>query len=387
MNKRLSLPHTTQGRYRMAVSAFFFMQGLTFSSWASRIPDIKAMLHLNEAELGSILFALPVGQLSAMALSGYLVSRLGSRKVLSIAALFYPGILVCLGMVTSVTQLVVTLFFFGMSANLCNISVNTQGVGVERLYRHSIMASFHGLWSLAGFTGGLISTWMVSYDIPPLMHFCIIYGAAILILLTMRGSTLPRDMQKTEPRTKTVFVKPDRYIVLLGMIAFGSMVCEGTMFDWSGVYFEQVVRPGKDLIRLGYIAFMCTMALGRFTADRLVTRFGPITVIRTSGLIIAAGLLLSVVFPHLVTATVGFLLVGFGTSSIVPLCYSMAGRSKIMLPGVALATVSTIGFLGFLIGPPIIGFVAQALNLRWSFALIAVIGLTTTIVAPKLKSC
>ncbi|MFR5871626.1 MAG: hypothetical protein ACLUEV_08545 [Alistipes sp.] len=145
---------------------------------------------------------------------------------------------------------------------------------------------------------------------------------------------------------ESVFVRPDRYILLLGLIAFGSMACEGTMFDWSGVYFETVIRPPKELIRLGYIAFMCTMACGRFTADRLVTRFGAIRVIRASGIVIATGLLLSVLFPA-PNRHAGILLVGFRTSSVVPLCYNLAGRSKTMLPGVALATVSTIGFSGF----------------------------------------
>lgn len=276
--------------YRISVSAFFFIQGLVFSSWASRIPDIKDALHLNEAVLGSVLFALPVGQLSAMALSGYLVSRYGSKLVLTVAALLYPAALVGLGAASSIGQLTLGLFLFGITANLCNIAVNTQGVGVERLYNRSIMASFHGLWSLAGFCGGLVSTLMVGYDIPPLMHFCIIYAVTFAVLVTMRGSMLPRDAKPVnEKKPKKVFVRPDRYILLLGLIAFGSMACEGTMFDWSGVYFETVIRPPKELIRLGYIAFMCTMACGRFTADRLVTRFGAIRVIRASGIVIATG--------------------------------------------------------------------------------------------------
>lgn len=381
-----TLSVTTPTYYRISVSAFFFLQGLVFSSWASRIPDVKAALHLNEAMLGSVLFALPVGQLSAMALSGYLVSRFGSRRVLTIAALLYPAALVGLGGATSIWQLSLALYLFGVTANLCNIAVNTQGVGVERLYGRSIMASFHGLWSLAGFIGGVISTLMVGYNTPPLIHFCIIYAVALVILITMHGSMLPRDTKPALRNPKRGFTKPNRYIILLGVIVFGSMACEGTMFDWSGVYFETVIQPPKTLIRLGYIAFMCSMACGRFAADRLVTRFGAIPVIRASGIIIATGLLLSVFFPYLAPATVGFLLVGFGTSSVVPLCYSLAGKSATIQPGVALATVASIGFLGFLLGPPVIGFIAQALNLRWSFALVALIGLTTTVVAPFLGS-
>jgi len=381
----------TKGYYRTAAAAFFFIQGLVFASWASRIPDIKDRLGLNEAELGGILFDIPVGQLSAMALSGYLVSRFGSRKILTLAGILYPLSLVSIGAVNTSLQLIAALVFFGITANLCNISVNTHGVGVERLYNRSIMGVFHGLWSFAGFCGGLISTVMVSFDITPLTHFIIIFVVTLMILLTARTYMLPRDATENNRNTDTpkenkkVFVIPDKFILVLGLIAFGSMVCEGTMFDWSSVYFESVINPPKGLVRLGYIAFMCTMALGRFTSDRLVTRFGAVRVIRISGVLIAAGLLVSVIFPYLWTATAGFLLVGFGVSSIVPLCYSMAGGSKTMLPSIALATVSTIGFFGFLLGPPVIGFIAHASSLRWSFAVIAMVGLLTSVVVGALK--
>lgn len=376
---------TTQKRYRIAVSAFYFIQGLVFATWASRIPDIKSALHLSDAALGSVLFAMPVGQLSAMALSGYLVSRYGSRKVLTLAAVLYPAALVGLGSVGTVWALSAGLFCFGIASNLCNIAVNTQGVDVERLYGRSIMATFHGLWSLAGFTGGLISVWMVAGDISPFFHFCIICGITLVLLLSMRGALVPRDVRPAGKKEKQVFTKPEKFVVLLGVMAFGSMVCEGTMFDWSGVYFEQVIQPPKDLVRLGYVACMCTMALGRFIADKLITRWGAVRVVRVCGLTITTGLLLAVLFPHITVATIGFLLVGFGISATVPICYSMAGRSKKMLPGVALATVSTIGFFGFLLGPPVIGFMAQALSLRWAFALIACIGLVIALLAPALK--
>lgn len=380
----MNFSFSTQRYYRIAVSVFFFIQGLTFASWASRIPDIKNLLGLSEAGLGGVLFFLPIGQLCAMALSGYLVSKLGSKKTLTIGAFLYPTALLGLGAATAVWQLSLGLFFFGMTSNLCNISVNTQGVGVERLYRRSILASFHGIWSLAGFAGGVISTIMVGNNIPPFWHFCIIYVFVVGLMLVVRGSILPRDAVHKDA-VKRKFQLPEKPILLLGLIAFGSMICEGAMFDWSSVYFEKVIQPEKELIRLGYIAYMFTMAGGRFTADWLITRFGVTRILQTSGIVIAVGLLLAVIFPTLSSATLGFLLVGIGTSSVVPMCYSMAGKSKVVHPGIAVTTVSSIGFLGFLIGPPIIGFIAQASSLRWSFALIAILGLTTTILARKIK--
>ncbi len=383
INLPISLP--TQRFYRIGVSIFFFIQGLTFASWASRIPDIKNKLHLSDGALGGVLFALPAGQLTAMALSGYLVSKYGSKLMVHIAAVLYPAILLALASVNSSWQLIAALFAFGICGNLSNIAVNTQGVGVERLYGRSIMASFHGLWSLAGFTGGLISTVMVANSIPPFTHFIFIDIITLLLLVSARNIILPRDTHKASKETTRIFVKPDRYIVILGMIAFACMICEGTMFDWSGIYFENIVQAPQSLTRLGYVAFMCTMAGGRFAADWFVTRYGVNFILRMSGIVIFTGMMLAVIFPGIITATFGFLLVGVGVSSVVPMVYSLAGKSKKMLPGVALAAVSSISFLGFLIGPPVIGFIAQASSLRWSFALIALLGLGTTLLSGRVR--
>ena len=372
--------------YRLAVASFFFLQGLVFASWASRIPDIKQALDLNEAQLGGVLFAIPVGQMSAMALSGYLVSRFGSHRMLLLAALLYSGTLMALGFISETWQLFAMLVFFGVAANLHNISVNTQAVGVERLYRRSIMAAFHGLWSLAGFIGGIIGALFAAFSVSTRVHFSFIFAVCMGIAAIMFRLTLPRDRARsTAPGHKRPKGKIDPYVVLLGLIAFGCMASEGTMYDWSAVYYEAIIKPSPELIRLGYIAYMCTMVCGRFMADGLVTRFGVIRILQASGALIASGLLISVLLPHVATATFGLALVGFGTASVVPVCYSMAGKSQIMHPSVALAVVSTIGFLGFLLCPPVIGFIAHASSLRHSFALIAVFGLMTAVLARFLR--
>lgn len=383
MNLTLSFP--TQRYYRIAVSTLYFIQGIVFASWASRIPDIQQRLGLTEIQLGSVLFALPVGQLMATMLSGYLVGRLGSKTTLTIGALLYPAGLLLIGGVTSLEQLFAALVLFGIFGNLCNISINTQGVGVERLYGRSIMASFHGLWSLAGFTGGIIGALMVAYNIPPTWHFTFIYLFSFTLLLIARRFVVPRDARPPlKEGKKSGFAKPDAFILTLGLIAFACMICEGTMFDWSSIYFQKVVHAPKAWTRLGYIAFMSTMAGGRFVSDYFVTRFGSKTVLQMSGITIVAGMLLAVIFPDIIMATLGFLLVGIGVSSVVPLVYSMAGRSKKIAPGMALALVSTIGFLGFLLGPPVIGFIAGFSSLRVSFAVIALLGLGTTLLAKSL---
>jgi MFS family permease len=156
------------------VSAFFFITGFCFASWASRIPDIQHRLHLDAAQLGSALFALPIGSMLSLPVAGYVVTKLGSRVVMFTGAFLYAALLCLLGTVTVKWQLMTVLFFFGMSGNLMNISINTQAIGVETLYRRSIMASFHGLWSVAGFTGAAIGTLMVSQNVSPLFHFIIV---------------------------------------------------------------------------------------------------------------------------------------------------------------------------------------------------------------------
>ncbi|TDO27223.1 MFS transporter [Sediminibacterium goheungense] len=369
--------------HRLAVAVFFFMAGLCFASWASRIPDIKLKLGLSDAGLGAVLFALPIGLMLSLPLSGWAVTRFSSKTMVTIAAVGYPLMLVLIGTVSATWQLAAVLFCFGVFGNLYNISANTQAVGVESLYQRSVMATFHGIWSLAGFSGAAIGTFLIAQGIEPLHHFLLICIVSLVVVLLAQGYILPNDKQPEQKQP--LFAKPDAAILKLGLIAFGCLVCEGTMFDWSGVYFQKVVGAPKEMVTLGYTVFMATMATGRFLGDRLVTRFGIQRMLQISGIIISSGLAVAVLFPTIELATAGFFLVGLGVSSVVPLVYSAAGKSKTMSPGVALAAVSTIGFLGFLIGPPLIGFIAELSGLRWSFTIIAIIGFSTTIMATLMK--
>jgi MFS family permease len=367
--------------YRMAVGAMFFFQGLTFASWASRIPTIQQLLGLNEAALGAMLLALPIGLMVSLPFAGWLVARFGSRKVVLAAALAYSAVLVSLGFAQNTLQLASALFVYGFCGNLLNIAINTQAVGVEALYKKSIMASFHGLWSLAGFTGAAVGSLMIGLDVLPAYHFLLAMALVWVGVAICYRYILREDLNSDG--NQPLFAKPDKSLVNLGLIAFCAMICEGAMFDWSGVYFKKVVMAEPAWLGAGYTAFMLTMALGRFVADGFTHRFGLQNTLKLSGLLTASGLLLAVVMPGLWTAISGFLLVGAGVSSVVPLVYSAAGRSKVLTPGVALAAVSTIGFLGFLIGPPLIGFVAGAFSLQASFSIIAIMGLCVTLVAAR----
>lgn len=376
---------------RIAVGMFFFLQGIVFSSWASRIADVKTALGLSDAALGLILLGTPVGQFCTMPFSGYFVSKFGSRKIIRMAAVLYPLALFLMAYAGSAAELFAALAVFGVFANLNNIAINTQAVDVESIYGRSIMSSFHGIWSFAGFFGGIASTLLVAAHINIVGHFAIVNVFTLLILIASYKYLVAVDVSNSSDKEPSGekprgFFSPTPFIIFLGMIAFGSMSCEGTMFDWSVVYFKDVVGATPDASRIGFIAFMSTMAMGRFVGDSLITKFGAVRVLQCSGIVIASGMMLAVIFPNAVVAAVGFLMVGAGVSSVVPTCYSLAGHSRRMKTGIAIATVSTIGFLGFLMGPPLIGFVSEISNLRCSFSLMALIGLVVTFVAPRLRN-
>jgi MFS family permease len=373
--------HFSKRTLRIAVGAMFFMTGLCFASWASRIATIQQNLNLSDAALGGVLFAMPVGLMCSLPFSGWVITKIGSRKLLIGALITYSSCLVTLGLAQNTLQLIICLMLFGFASNAVNISVNTQAVAAEKLYQKPILASFHGIWSLAGFTGAGIGTFMIGKNIIPFYHFGIVFIIIIITIALVSGYLKNDKVTSSGP----VFVMPDSSLIKLGVIAFCSLICEGAMFDWSVIYFKKVVLAHGAWMGAGYTAFMLTMASGRFVADWFAHRFGLKRTLQISGVLTAIGLLIAVIFPYLFTALAGFLLVGFGVSSVVPLVYSAAGRSKTMSPGVALAAVSTIGFMGFLIGPPVIGFIAGLASLRASFTLIAAMGICVTIFSTKAK--
>jgi MFS family permease len=215
---------------------------------------------------------------------------------------------------------------------------------------------------------------MIFLSFSPAAHYVVVALLSILLVLFSQKFVI-NDKRAAGEEGGLVLRKPDSLLLRVGLISFLGMMAEGCMFDWSGVYFKKIVEAEPELVSLGYVCFMGAMASGRFVTDKAINRYGKIPVLQVSGILIFLGLLLAVLFPSLYTAALGFLMVGFGVASIVPVSYGIAGRSKLYSPSVALAMVSTLSFFGFLVGPPLIGFIAEAFNLKISFALIAVNGL------------
>jgi MFS family permease len=372
-------------RTRLAVSLFYFGQGLGFASWASRIPDIKHNLNLSDAALGSILFALPIGQLCTMPFSATLVTKYGSKKMLTITAPLYVIALVNIGLVTAAWQLAAALFLFGVTGNMANIAVNTQGVETEKLYDRPINTTFHGVWSIAGFTGAMVGLLMMNLHIKPWLHFLMILFLSWLNIY-INYKHLVRGKPNTTATKRPFFIKPQGELLQLGIIAFCCMATEGAMFDWSGIYFKDIVQAPQSLVVLGYASFMVMMAAGRFAGDVIILKIGRRRTMQISGIIISSGMALSVCFPHLVTATIGFMLVGLGVSTNIPSVYSIAGKNAKVPPGIALAMIASVGYLGFLMGPPLIGYISALSNLRYSYALIGCFGLLISYLVMRIKA-
>ena len=373
-------------RIRVATSLFFFGMGFCFSTWASRIPDIKSMLHLSEAALGTMLFALPVGQLIAMPISGKIVTKYGSRKISILGLLSYAICLPLLGAAKSEWQLAGGLFLFGFVSNFCTIAVNTQGVYTQQLFDKPIMGSFHGSWSLAGFFGALVGIMMLAFELSPLEHFSIALIFVILLISTNYKYIISAKSNQVKTQSNYSFFKnPDKTLLWLGVICFCGMASEGIMFDWSGVYFKEIIKAPGALAVLGYTTFMVSMASGRFLSDFLVHRFGIKKVLIISGLVISCGLYTAVLLPYLIPCTIAFMLVGFGVSNVVPIIFNIAGNNEKVPTGIALTIVSSISFLGFLIGPPMIGYIAELTSLKYSFAIVGVFGVLISLLVSRLK--
>lgn len=364
---------------RIALGSLFFIAGLCFASWASRIPDIQVKFNLSEAQLGTLLLGLPIGSLVALPLAGWAVHRFGSRKVILASSIGYMTFLPLIGFSDSILILIPVIMVFGMIGNMMNISLNTQALALEDSYGRSILASFHGLWSLAGFAGAGIGAGMIYFDILPSFHYLVI--ACIVACAVLSAKSFLINESRAGGGGGLVLKKPDDLLLRIGLIAFLGMLAEGCMFDWSGVFFKKVVEIQPGLVALGYVSFMGAMASGRFLTDRIINKIGRIKTFRFSGALIFLGLVLSVMFPLPLTATIGFLMVGFGVAAIIPIAYSTAGRSKLYSPGLALAMVSTISFFGFLLGPPLIGYIAEIFDLKVSFTLIAISGLGIAILS------
>jgi MFS family permease len=350
---------------RISLSAFFFLSGFSFSSWAARIPTIKAGFGFNEAELGSVLLTMPISSLLGLPLSVWLVAKYETRIPLSVSFVIHAISLAFISLADSTFALVAAVFLFAFSMRIQNIAMNTQAIALQKRFDRKINGSFHGLWSTGGIVGVGFTTLLVAFGISIVPH--LISVSLIIILATLISFRFLLRNDQSSSGNKLIFGKPDPYILYLGLLIFFAAICEGGMFDWSGIYFQEVVKV--EIFTAGYLVFMTFMALSRFMSDKIVERFGMPNTYLVSALLVIAGIGLAIIFPSFWPAMIGFSLVGFGAASVIPMTFTLAGASKKYSPGMAISIIATYGMVGMLIGPPLIGYLAHAFSLKVSFIL------------------
>jgi MFS family permease len=357
-------------RQRFFLGVFFFFSGFCFSTWASRIPTIKTSFGFNDAELGTILLFMPVSSLIGLPVSGWLVSRYDSRLPLTVAFSFMAVALSLVGFASNSVLLVAALCLFSFSMRIFNIAVNTQAITLQKQFERKINGAFHGLWSTGGIAGVGFSTLLVALKIDMGIHLFIVSVTALAATVFSYRNLLTNDRAPSGNRLQ--LGKPDPYIVYLGLLVFMAAICEGGMFDWSGIFFKEIV--GVEIFTLGYLIFMVFMAISRFASDRVVERIGMANTYLLSSTLMVSGILLAVIFPSFWASMIGFCLVGFGAASVIPMTYLLAGRSQKYSPGMAISIIATYGIVGMLLGPPMIGYLAHAFNLRLAFLAFAIAG-------------
>ena len=374
---------------RRAVSALFFLNGAIFATWASRIPAVQAARGLNHAELGLALLAMALGAILAMPIAGVLSARIGSDQVCRIAALVYGGSLPGLVLAPGLPLFALALFGFGAGHGALDVAMNAQAVVVEKRYQRPIMSSVHALWSTGGLTGAALGGLVAAHGTGLLAHFLLAAGligaGAILTFPHLLEARRPGPGARNGEPAAPTFSWPSPSLLALGAVALCIMLGEGAMADWSAVYLRHNLGAREGLATAGYAAFSIAMAAGRYGGDYLSARFGPVNLVRTGGAVAAGGLLLALVFPQASLALVGFACVGLGFATIVPLVFSAAGRGRGVAPGIAVASVTTLGYLGFLLGPPLIGFGAELIGLRCALGLVVGTSLLAVALARSLR--
>jgi len=362
---------------RIAVTFLFFFFGGSSATWASRIPTIKSSLQVSDADWGLVLLFLSIGTLITLPFAGHLIKLIGSKKSTLIGIILYFICLIGIGFCGKLWQLKLNLICYGALGNLTNIAINTQAVNVSKSYKGQIIGSMHGTWSIGGFFASWLGAIMIAKSIPPSEHFIFYSSTGIVVsLLFFRFLLVDEDKDKAKESNSTLkFRIADNYLIVLGFLAFFAMVAEGTMTDWSNEYMKIIVKSDKRYIGYGLTAYMAAMASGRFISDFVVRKFGSTITLTYSGILIFIGMMSAVLFPSLIVTLISFIIVGLGISAIVPLVYTLAGNSKTTSPEQALTIITSIGFIGFFLGPPCIGFLSEKFSLQVSFEFISLFGL------------
>ncbi|WP_339661728.1 MFS transporter [uncultured Polaribacter sp.] len=348
---------------RISLSIYFLLSGICFSSWASRIPTIKDNFNFSDEQLGNLLMIMPASAIIGIPLSGWLVSKYDSRIPQQFSYIFFAISLLLIGYATGLPLLIFALFLFAVSIRILNISINTQSIVLQEKFEKRIVGSFHGLWSIGGVVGVLFTTLMLKLNISIQAHFLMVAIFTLITIFIAYPYLIKND--KSKNGNKFRLEKPNKYIMLLGLMLFFAAICEGGMYDWNGVYFRDVVK--EEVFTYGYLLFMICMSIYRLTIDKLIDYLGMEKLYFISAILIMSGVLVAILFPQFWPALIGFCLVGIGVSGLFPMTFILAGKAKKYSTGIVISIVGTYSTVGMFLGPPLIGYLAESFGLQKAF--------------------
>lgn len=367
------LPIPAINAARLAVFVIFFVNGAGFASWVPHIPIVQNKFSLSESALGLCLLSIAAGALISMPITGWLISRFGSRAILRLISVIYCLILPLLVVTSVLPFFIISLFLFGASTGAMDVAMNAHGVLVEKKLGKNIMSSFHGLFSLGGLVGASLAGIMLSVGFTPAQHVVMVSAVLLILIIIVLPKLLPKQQEllETQEPQGPVFVRPKGPLLSLGLIAFFILMVEGAMADWTAIYISDLPQTTHALAAAGFAAFSLTMAAGRLTGDFVIRRVGKSTVVRYGIMISASGLIISSLTLSPILAILGFAMVGIGLSNAIPVIFGAAGNVPDVDSGKGIAAVTTSGYTGFLVGPPLIGFTAEMITLSGAFLLLA----------------
>lgn len=348
----------------------FLVHGAIVGTWVSRIPAIQSALRLNNGILGLTLLASAAGAVSTIPLAGWLITRYGSKKVTGASGVMFCVVVVLPGLAFNAITLAAALFIFGAIAAAMDVSMNAQGVEVEKKLGKPTMSRFHAMFSAGAMAGAGVGGLLASHGVAPAAHFAMSGAISVAAIAAVSRRLLETHSNVLQQRNGLPLKRIPRVLMALSAIGFCILLSEGAMSDWTAVYLRQALRAGPGMAATGYAVFSAAMAGFRFLGDWITSRLGPLLAVRMGCLLAAFGLVwaLSVHLPGWTFS--GFAITGAGLSVIIPLVFGSGGRVESVSPGTGIATVTGIGYIGFIVGPPAIGFASQLFTLRYALGIV-----------------
>lgn len=366
-----------------ATAAVFFINGFGFASWASRVPAVRDGLQLTEGQLGMALLAMGVGALCAFQLAGRGLAHFSARSLTLATGLLCCYALPQPAMVGSLPVLAFCLFLLGAAVGAMDVAMNALAVEVEMRRGQPIMSGLHGLWSAGGLCGAAAGSLMAQQGVSPDMHLSLAGGAMAVGLLAARP-WLPALPPKP-PESKPAFAFPERALWGLGGIVFCSFLIEGAMADWSAIHLKDSLGTSAAMAALGYSAFSLAMMGMRLAGNQLVARWPAASLLRVANAAAAVVLVAALAVGHVALTMLAFVLVGLGVAVVAPLVFSAGARRSQHGAGHGIAAMATLGYGGFLLGPPLIGWLAHLSSLRLALGVLAVLAAGIALLAHHLS--